>query len=196
MPELTDDALADRLRAIDTPAHPPRLDGAGDVGYATLDGPVGRLVVAVGASGVLACSYDDEDAVTQRLARAVSPRVLRDPRRVDPVRRELDRYFAGKRDGFDLPVDLALATPFQRSVLAALRATVDFGTTTTYGALAARLGRPRAARAVGAALGANPVCVIVPCHRVLGASGQLTGYAGGVEAKRWLLALERPPSSR
>ena len=184
-------ALVTRLRALHAPVRPPLLAGAGDVGYALHDGPVGRLVIAVGAGGVLACSYDEEAAVTARLARSVSPRVLRDPRRVDPVRRELDAYFAGARQGFDLAVDLALATPFQRGVLTELGRLTGFGTTTTYGALAAALGRPQAARAVGAALGANPVCVIVPCHRVLGSSGGLTGYAGGVEAKRWLLELER-----
>ncbi|WP_434581724.1 methylated-DNA--[protein]-cysteine S-methyltransferase [Carbonactinospora thermoautotrophica] len=184
-----------RARLPDEPSGPPDLavaaarEGLLDLAVGTTETPVGRLVLAVAETGLVACSYQDEAAVTERLARTVSPRVLRAPRRLDPVRRELDAYFAGRPQEFSVPVDLTLASPFGRAVLCAL-AQVPYGSTTTYGELAARLGRPRAARAVGHALGANPVCVVVPCHRVVGSSGQLTGYAGGVAAKRLLLKLE------
>jgi methylated-DNA-[protein]-cysteine S-methyltransferase len=131
-----------------------------------------------------------EDALLQRLARQVSPRVLRLPRALDEARRELDGYLRGERRQFALPTALVLATPFQRIVLGYLPGAVAYGHRTTYGALAANIERPSAARAVGAALGANPLCVILPCHRVVATSGALTGYAGGLAAKEYLLALE------
>ncbi|MCI0689193.1 MAG: methylated-DNA--[protein]-cysteine S-methyltransferase [Sporichthyaceae bacterium] len=177
-------------------AEPPDLtqlaaeSGLLDVAIDTVDTPVGQLVLGATEAGLVTCSYDDRDAVAARLASAVSPRVLRAPARLDPIRRQLDEYFAGRRTGFTGPVDLRLASDFGRQVLGLL-GTIGYGHTTTYGALATALGRPTAARAVGHALGANPVCVIVPCHRVVGADGRLTGYAGGVAAKRTLLELER-----
>ena len=117
--------------------------------------------------------------------------MLRRPAALDEARRELAAYLAGERRTFDLRVDLALATPFQRVVLTGLRGrAVGYGERTTYGALARRVGRPSASRAVGAALGANPLCVVLPCHRVVASSGALTGYAGGLPAKERLLALE------
>jgi methylated-DNA-[protein]-cysteine S-methyltransferase len=200
--------LEERLRrglGAPEPAGPPELGRAAeragllDVAVASTDAPVGRLILAATPAGLVACSYDDEDAVAERLARTVSPRVLRAPWRLDPIRRQLDDYFDGLRSGFSGPVDLALASPFACTVLSAL-AEVGYGGTTTYGELAARIGRPSAARAVGAALGANPVCIVVPCHRVLAAGGRLGGYAGGVPAKRLLLDLEaagaEPPPGR
>lgn len=102
--------------------------------------------------------------------------------------RQLEEYFAGERTRFDLPLRLR-GTAFQQAIWAELRQ-IPFGATTTYGQLAAAVGRPNASRAVGAANGRNPISIIVPCHRVIGANGALTGYAGGVEAKRWLLRLE------
>ncbi len=108
---------------------------------------------------------------------------------LDAARKQLDAYFAGRRQSFDLPLALA-GTPFQRSVWAEL-AHIPFGETTTYGAIAAAIGKPAAVRAVGAAVGRNPVSIVLPCHRVLGARGALTGFAGGIERKRFLLALER-----
>jgi methylated-DNA-[protein]-cysteine S-methyltransferase len=187
------DPLETALRALTWPtaanAQPPVLDG--DVTYTVADTPVGPLLLARSDVGLVACSYDPADSVTARLAAVVSPRVLRDSRgRLDDVRRGLDAYFSGERHAFDgVRVDLALASPFARSVLGSLT-DVPYGTTTTYGAVAAKLGRPSAARAVGRALGGNPVCVVLPCHRVTGASGALTGYAGGLPAKRLLLSLE------
>lgn len=103
--------------------------------------------------------------------------------------RQLGDYFAGRRDHFDLPLDLSHGTAFQQSVWQALLA-IPAGRTTSYGALSAEVGKPAAVRAVGAAVGRNPISVIVPCHRVLGADGSLTGYAGGLERKTTLLELE------
>jgi methylated-DNA-[protein]-cysteine S-methyltransferase len=102
---------------------------------------------------------------------------------------QLRAYFAGERTTFDLPLDLQAGTPFQQSVWQALLA-IPRGGTTSYAELGRRLGRPQAARAVGAAVGRNPLSVVVPCHRVLGTGGSLTGYAGGLERKTALLALE------
>lgn len=102
---------------------------------------------------------------------------------------QLLAYLAGKRTGFDLPLQWVFGTPFQQAVWSALCA-IPFGCTVTYGSLASSLGRPRAVRAVGAAVGRNPLSIVAPCHRVLGRHGQLTGYAGGLERKAQLLALE------
>ena len=104
--------------------------------------------------------------------------------------RQLQQYLRGERTGFNLPLDLSGGTPFQQDVWRALLA-MAHGATTSYGALSAQLGRPHAVRAVGAAVGRNPISVIVPCHRVLGADGSLTGYAGGLDRKTALLTLER-----
>jgi methylated-DNA-[protein]-cysteine S-methyltransferase len=103
---------------------------------------------------------------------------------------QLAQYFAGERTAFELPLGLLAGTTFQRSVWEALRA-IPFGTTTSYGALAQRVGRPQALRAVGAAVGRNPLGIVLPCHRVLGSQGALTGYAGGLVRKQALLALEQ-----
>lgn len=181
------------LRAFDAQVSPPVLDG-GDVAYVLEDLAVGRMLLAVGDDGrLLASAYAPSQAagddVLERLARWVSPRVVRRPQSLDAVRSRLDAYLAGRERGLDLPVDLALATAFQREVLCLLRE-VRYGSTTSYGALATALGRPGASRAVGAALGANPLCLVLPCHRVVAASGALTGYAGGLAAKRFLLDLE------
>jgi methylated-DNA-[protein]-cysteine S-methyltransferase len=157
---------------------------------------VGRILLARNESGALMASRyvaDDEavDTVLDRLARAVSPRVLRRPGALDDARRQLDDFLAGRRHDFDLVTDLVLATPFQRDVLGTLARTVGYGERETYGGLARAIDRPTASRAVGAALGANPLCIVVPCHRIVGAHGALTGYAGGVRAKEYLLALEQ-----
>jgi methylated-DNA-[protein]-cysteine S-methyltransferase len=173
---------------------PPMLAGS-DVAYTVDDTVVGRLLLASRSDGTLLTSryvpHDaDEEAVLDRLSRTVSPSMLRGGRVLDDVRRQLDEFLAGRRHRFDLRVDLVLATPFQRVVLDELAEGVTYGHTTSYGRLAAAIGRPTASRAVGAALGANPLCVVLPCHRVVASSGALTGYAGGVEAKRFLLRLE------
>ena len=185
-----------RLRGYPMPdgLQPPRLQG--DVSYVAHDTAVGRLLLAIRADGtLLASSFAPdgaaEDVVLGRLSRLVSPRVVRDPRALDQVRTALDGYLAGQAHTLeDLPVDLTLATDFQRQVLPALRRATAYGERTSYGALATVIGRPTAARAVGAALGANPLCIVLPCHRVLPAAGGVGGYAGGPAAKEHLLALE------
>ncbi|HKG44846.1 MAG TPA: methylated-DNA--[protein]-cysteine S-methyltransferase [Gaiellaceae bacterium] len=172
-------------------------EGLLDVAYALHDTPVGRLLVAVTDRGVCEIHYDaDPAAEADRLARAFGSRVLRSPRPTDAVRRQLDEYFAGTRRDFDLEVDLRPAREFGRAVLEQL-ALVPYGEVTTYGTLAQRAGRPRAARAVGAVMNRNPVPIVLPCHRVVGATGSLVGYAGGLDRKRTLLELERAlnPSS-
>jgi methylated-DNA-[protein]-cysteine S-methyltransferase len=165
-------------------------EGLLDVAYELHDTPVGRVLVAVTERGVCEIHYDADPAEeAERLARLFGVRVLRSPRPTDEARRQLDEYFAGKRRDFDLEVDLSPAREFGRSVLEEL-ARVPYGELTTYGELAARAGRPRAARAVGTVMNRNPVPIVLPCHRVVGSTGSLVGYAGGLERKRTLLELE------
>ena len=161
-----------------------------DVAYDLVDTPVGRLLVAITDRGLCEISYDPEpEREAEGLARAFGVRVLRSPRPIDPARRQPDEYFAGKRRSFDLPVDLRLARDFGRTVLQEL-ARVPYGELTTYGTLAARAGHPRAARAVGTVMNRNPLPIVLPCHRVVGSTGALVGYGGGLERKRALLELE------
>jgi methylated-DNA-[protein]-cysteine S-methyltransferase len=171
----------------------PRAEAAGlvDVAYGSMDSPLGELLVAVTPRGVVRVSYVSEiaDQVLAELAERVSPRVLRLPRRTDVVRRELDEYFAGSRQQFDIPVDWSLVRGFAQGVLRAT-AGVPFGQVTTYRQMAEAAGSPRASRAAGNALGSNPIPIVVPCHRVLHSGGGLGGYAGGLERKRYLLELE------
>ncbi len=165
-------------------------EGLLDVAYDVIGSPVGNLLVAVTPLGVCLISFDpDPAAQLGPLARAFGARVLRSARPVEPVRRELEEYFDGSRTGFGLPVDLRPLPAFQRLVLAEL-ARVPYGATETYGGLAARVGRPRAARAVGGALNRNPIPIVLPCHRVVGSDGRPVGYAGGLDLKARLLSLE------
>jgi methylated-DNA-[protein]-cysteine S-methyltransferase len=161
-----------------------------DVAYDVVDSPLGELFVGVSDRGLCVISYEaDPDAQVERLARGFGSRVLRSMRPVDGARRQLDEYFEGKRKRFDLDVDLRLARDFGRTVLQEL-GRVPFGEVTTYGELAARAGKPRAARAVGTIMNRNPIPIVLPCHRVVGANGSLVGYAGGLERKQQLLQLE------
>jgi methylated-DNA-[protein]-cysteine S-methyltransferase len=165
-------------------------EGLLDVAYDLVDTPVGPLLVAVTDRGLCEISYDpDPEREAESLARAFGPRVLRSPKPTDDARRQLDEYFAGERRTFELPVDLRLARDFGRTVLGEL-ARVPYGELTTYGTLAARAGKPRAARAVGTIMNRNPVPIVLPCHRVVGSTGSLVGYGGGLERKRALLELE------
>jgi methylated-DNA-[protein]-cysteine S-methyltransferase len=170
-------------------------DGLLDVAYRTVDSPVGRLLVASTPEGLvrLAFDHDDLDDVLADLADRVSPRVLRAPRRLDEVARELDEYFAGRRRTFDVPVDLRLARGFRRGVLEHL-VTIPFGATESYAEVATGVGNPKAMRAVGTACATNPIALVVPCHRVVRSDGSIGNYGGGVDAKRLLLALESPRS--
>ena len=163
------------------------LDAAFDVVENT---PIGDLVVGVTDHGICRIQFDaDPERALETLAREYGPRVLRSAKPVDRVRRELDEYFAGRRHAFDLDWDIRQLAPFNRRVLEQL-ARVEYGQTTTYGQLAAASGNPKAARAVGTIMNRNPIPIVLPCHRVVGASGKLVGYAGGLERKELLLRLE------
>jgi methylated-DNA-[protein]-cysteine S-methyltransferase len=155
-----------------------------DTFYDIVEAPIGPLLVAV----------EDEKLAYLLLPRdgkvaAIAPGWQRAPSRVAGVRAQLDEYFAGTRIDFELPLG-ARGTAFQRDVWNALT-TIAYGETVSYATLAGRIGRPSAMRAVGAANGANPISIVVPCHRVIGADGTLTGYGGGLPTKQWLLAHER-----
>ncbi|HUG64439.1 MAG TPA: methylated-DNA--[protein]-cysteine S-methyltransferase [Gaiellaceae bacterium] len=164
--------------------------GLVDIGFDVVESPIGQLLVAASDRGIASIWFDpkpDEDL--ERLAQIAGPRVLRSPHTVDAARRELDEYFEGKRRQFDVALDLRALPPFTIAVLDEL-ARVPYGRTTTYGALAERVGRPRAARAVGTVMNRNRIPIVLPCHRVVGATGDLAGYAGGLERKITLLELE------
>jgi methylated-DNA-[protein]-cysteine S-methyltransferase len=164
-----------------------------DVAYATVPSPLGDLLVARTSRGLVRLAYlvgGDRDAVLGDLAARISPRVLEAPARLDAERRQLDDYFERRRHGFELDVDLALAAPFAARVLERTAA-IPFGEVSTYGEVAADIGHARAARAVGNALGSNPVPIVVPCHRVVHAGGGLGGYTGGLHRKQLLLGIER-----
>jgi methylated-DNA-[protein]-cysteine S-methyltransferase len=163
-----------------------------DVAYATVDSPLGPLIVAATPRGLVRVAYGDyslDSDVLAELARKLSPRVLEAPARLDRVRRELDDYFEGRRTDFDVPIDWALTRGFTSRVLEAT-ARIGFGHTSTYAEVAGQAGSPRAVRAAGNALGSNPMPVVVPCHRVLRTGGGLGGYTGGLERKEFLLRLE------
>ncbi|GAA3570342.1 methylated-DNA--[protein]-cysteine S-methyltransferase [Nonomuraea rosea] len=165
-----------------------------DIAFGTYDGAVGRMVLAVTGKGIAACSFEPENSVFELLSRHVGTFIGPDPRRLDPVRRELDAYFSGRLRAFATPVDLSLATSFARTVLQKTMG-VPYGTTTTFERIGESIGRPRALRAIGNALASNPICVIVPCHRAVREDGELGDYAGGVAAKQHLLNVERRTSA-
>lgn len=166
-------------------------EGLLDVAYRTLDTPVGPLLLARTDIGLVRVAFARQgyDEVLVDLAGRVSPRVLEAPARLDAAARELDEYFAGRRSSFDVELDLRLATGFRREVLGQLR-TIRYGSTASYGAVAAAAGHSRAARAVGSACRTNPLPLLVPCHRVLRSDGTVGEYVGGTDTKRALLRLE------
>ena len=167
-------------------------EGLVEVAYATLDTPLGTMLVAETEKGLVRVGLPREgfDDVLSALAEDVSPRLLERPARVDRVRRELDEYFGGERRAFDLPLDWRLITgSFRCNVLEEI-SRVPFGEAITYGEAAARAGSPRAHRAAGNALGSNPIPIVIPCHRVVRAGGDIGGYGGGPEMKRYLLRHE------
>lgn len=192
--------------ADELPAEPlPELDRAAsdagliDVAYATLDSPVGPLLLAATDVGLVRLAYlgagiADADAVLADLAARVSPRVLAAARKLDEPRRELEQYFEGRRQLFELPLDWQLIQGFARRVLGAT-ARIPFGSVLTYKQVATEAGSPRAFRAAGNALGTNPLPIVIPCHRVVHAGGGLGGYTGGLERKRVLLEVESGPAS-
>jgi methylated-DNA-[protein]-cysteine S-methyltransferase len=164
--------------------------GLVDVSFDVADSPVGPLLLAVTEAGLCRISFDPEpERETEELARTFGVRVLRGPREVDRVRRELEEYFEGRRHTFDLPLDLRGRSGFSREILDRL-ARVPYGQVTTYKSLAVEAGNPRAARAVGTIMNRNPIPIVLPCHRVVGSNGSLVGYGGGLDRKRLLLDLE------
>lgn len=166
-------------------------EGLVEVAVGRVDSPIGTLAVAATPAGLVRVGFPREvDDFAEELAAAISPRVVELPSRLDEVRRELDEYFAGHRRRFDVDVDLRLARGFRRTVLELLYDRVVFGETRSYRELAALAGSPNASRAVGSAMATNPIPIVVPCHRVLRTGGQLGGYGGGLDVKRYLLALE------
>jgi methylated-DNA-[protein]-cysteine S-methyltransferase len=165
--------------------------GLADVSYAPVDSPLGTLLLAGTKRGLVRLAFPEEsvDSVLERLARKVSPRIVEAPAPLDAVRRELEEYFEGRRERFELPLDWTLVGPFGRRVLG-VTSRIPYGRVLSYGEVAADAGSPRASRAAGNALGANPIPIVVPCHRVLRSGGSLGGYGGGPQRKRWLLELE------
>ncbi|MGN6201353.1 MAG: methylated-DNA--[protein]-cysteine S-methyltransferase [Solirubrobacterales bacterium] len=180
----TDSALeAFRARAAE--------EGLLDVAYATADSPFGPLLLAQTRRGLVRVGLpnQDSDELLADLAERVSPRVLEAPGALDEVRRELDLYFDGKLDRFDLPLDWQLSGGFRRQVLRAINR-IPYGQTRNYTEMARKAGNERAVRAAGSACGSNPIPLVVPCHRVLRTGGALGGYAGGLPMKEALLQLE------
>ena len=199
---MDDDLPRDLARAYpEDPDHLRRLrdrlavgaqrEGILDVAYRTVDSPVGPLLLAATDLGLVRIAYacENHEAVLQTLSDRISPRILNAPTRLDATVRELDEYFAGRRQSFDIPLDWQLSAGFRRTVLNQLPS-IAYGHTATYAALAQLAGNPKAVRAVGTACGTNPLPVVVPCHRVIRSDGAIGGYLGGVDAKRHLLALE------
>lgn len=166
--------------------------GPAELAYDTLDSPIGTLLVAVTRQGLVRIGFESECTVDvlERLAREISPAIIELPAAVAGVKDQLDRYFSGSLRQFDLALDRRLFTPFQQLVLTAT-ASIPSGEVRSYGEVAALAGKPRAAQATGQALGANPIPVVIPCHRVVAADGSLHGYGGGLERKRFLLQLEQ-----
>jgi len=149
-----------------------------------IESPIGPLLLVADEGGLTYIGLPKRGS-----AQAAPPDAQRMPTKLRSARHQFEEYFAGTRQTFELPLH-PHGTPFQLEVWGALLA-IPYGETTSYAAIAQRIGRPNAVRAVGAANGANPLSIIVPCHRVIGSDGDLTGYGGGLPAKRWLLAHER-----
>ncbi|MDH3499119.1 MAG: methylated-DNA--[protein]-cysteine S-methyltransferase [Acidimicrobiia bacterium] len=171
-------------------------NGPAQLAYHTFPSPIGALLAAVTRQGLVRICFESEDPedVLSHLSARVSPAIIELPSALVGVRRQLDAYFAGSLRCFDLPLDRRLFSPFQTKVLAATSA-IPPGEVKSYGQIAALAGRPGGAQATGQALGANPIPVVVPCHRVVAADGSLRGYGGGLERKQFLLDLERGEQS-
>jgi methylated-DNA-[protein]-cysteine S-methyltransferase len=166
-------------------------DGLLDVAYRTIDSPVGPLLLAATTEGLVRVAFDCEnhDSVLESLATSISPRMLRSPRRLDGVARQLDEYLAGTRRTFDLELDLRLASGFRRIVLTHLPE-IRYGTTASYATLAKVAGNPTAVRAAASACSHNPLPLVIPCHRIVKGDGTIGKYLGGVPTKQTLLSME------
>ena len=168
-------------------------EGLADAVFTRLRTPIGRLLVVQGSAGVVRVGFEEEpvDHVLAEVAARLGPRIVGSDRELVTTRDTLEAYFAGEADPHSLPVDLSLvAAPFRYVVLETLHDTVGRGEVVTYGALAERSGNPRAVRAAATACARNPIPIVVPCHRVVPASGGIGAYGGGVARKRALLELE------
>ena len=180
-------------RLLDSIASAAVREGLADAVYTRLDTPIGKLLVVQGPKGVARVGFEHEpvDALLAQVAARLGPRIVASDRELTATRDVLSAYFEGDDERLDVPVDLSLVrSDFRRTALETLRDEVGPGAVLTYGALAARIGHPKAARAVGSACATNPVPLVVPCHRVLPGSGGVGSYAGGPEIKRRLLAHE------
>ncbi len=188
---ISDPDLDATSRLHDRLAQRAEDEGLLDVSYRTIDSPIGPLLLAATPAGLVRIAFagEDHDTVLAALASAISPRILRAPRRLDDAARQLDEYFAHGRRRFELSLDLQLAHGFRRTVLGHLR-DIPYGATETYAGIAAATGKPAAVRAVGTACARNPVPVVVPCHRVVRSDGTIGQYAGGPDLKARLLELE------
>jgi methylated-DNA-[protein]-cysteine S-methyltransferase len=164
-----------------------------DIAYRTVDSAVGPLLLAATPLGLLRVAFANEghDSVLQNLSARISPRILEAPTRLDPVARQLEEFFTGRRHSFEVALDWSLSQGFRRTVLEHLNTDIGYGTTTSYAALAGLSGSPKAVRAVGTACATNPIPIVVPCHRVIRSDGTVGAYRGGPAAKRVLLDLER-----
>jgi methylated-DNA-[protein]-cysteine S-methyltransferase len=168
-------------------------EGLADAVYTRLPTPIGTLLIVQGEQGVVRVGFPEEpeDALLAQVVAGLGPRVVASDRELAATRDAVSAYFEGEDESLDLPVDMSLIrSDFRRNALKTLRDEVHAGDVVTYGALAARIGHPKAARAVGSACATNPVPIIVPCHRVLPGSGGVGNYGGGPERKRALLAHE------
>ncbi|MBM6545499.1 methylated-DNA--[protein]-cysteine S-methyltransferase [Janibacter sp. YIM B02568] len=163
-----------------------------DVAYRTIDSPLGPLVLAATPAGLVRIGFvatEGEEGILADISRRVSPRVLRSPGRLDKAAQQVEEFLAGRRAGFELALDLSLATGFRGEVVRALNR-IGYGTTATYGEVAAWLDNPGAVRAVGTACATNPLPLVLPCHRVVRSDGEPGRYLGGSGAKQRLLEIE------
>jgi len=182
------DALSRLHRRLEQEAEQANLV---DVAYTTIDSPLGKLLLAATPTGLVRVAYanEDHDKVLETLSEKLSPRLLRAPKRLEMVAREIDEYFGKHRRTFDVKLDLSLSRGFRQLVQTHLPE-IAYGQTRSYRDVAELVGNPRAVRAVGTACATNPLPIVVPCHRVLRTDGSLGGYIGGLEAKTALLSLE------
>ncbi len=184
--QSTLDRLHARLAALAS------VEGLLDASYSFMDSPIGQLMLVSTDAGLIKIAFENEnfDHVLMDLGQRIGPRLLLSPERLEPVERELTQYFEGERRDFDLTLDLSLTRGFRQMVQQHL-VDIAYGTTQSYKEVATSVGNPNATRAVGSACATNPLPIVLPCHRVLRSDGSLGGYAGGLDAKRTLLALER-----
>ena len=187
-------AAADAARRLSTRV---AAEGLADVSYAPADSPFGPLLLAATRRGLVRLAFPEEniDSVLEGLAGKISPRIVEAPASLEPARRELEEYFGGGRHRFELKLDWALVGGFGQRVLRAT-SQIPYGGVLSYQEVAADAGSPRGYRAAGNALGANPIPIVIPCHRVILSGGAPGNYGGGSERKRWLLELEGAFPSR